>query len=135
MKRIITFGTFDLLHVGHVRLLKRASELYPESILIVGISSDELNFKKKNHYPVYSLSERIEIISALRCVHSAFVEETLENKVNYIKKYNADVLVMGDDWKGKFDFCKDELPGLEIVYLPRTELVSTTETIEKIKNN
>jgi len=132
MKTIITFGTFDLLHVGHVRLLERALKLYDDSILIVGVSSDELNFKKKQRYPIYSLSDRIEIISALKCVNHTFVEESLEYKANYIKLYKADVLVMGNDWVGKFDYLREDMPNLEIVYLPRTESISTTYTIDKI---
>jgi glycerol-3-phosphate cytidylyltransferase len=134
MKTIVTFGTFDLLHIGHVRLLKRASELVPNSKLVVGISSDSLNFNKKAHYPIYSYEERNEIISSLKYVHSTFKEDSLEDKVKYLKEQNADILVMGDDWIGKFDYCKQEIPGLEVVYLPRTELISTTETIIKIRH-
>jgi glycerol-3-phosphate cytidylyltransferase len=134
MKTIVTFGTFDLLHIGHVKLLKRASELVPNSKLIVGISSDSLNFSKKGHYPIYDFDERNEIISSIKYVYSTFKENSLEDKVAYLKEQNADILVMGDDWKGKFDYCKKELPNLEIVYLPRTELISTTETIIKIRS-
>jgi glycerol-3-phosphate cytidylyltransferase len=134
MKRIVTFGTFDLLHIGHIRLLKKAKELVPNSILIVGISSDKLNFEKKNHYPIYSQEERNEIISSLKYVHSTFIEESLEEKVNYLKEYKADILVMGNDWEGKFDFCKNEIPNLEVIYLPRTNLISTTEIIYKIRD-
>jgi len=133
-KTIVTFGTFDLLHIGHVRLLRRAASLETNSILIVGISSDELNFKKKGHYPIYSFEERTEIIAAIKYVHSTFIEESLDDKVNYLKHHKADILVMGDDWEGKFDFCESEIPGLKVVYLPRTESISTTEIITKIKN-
>lgn len=96
---VITFGTFDLYHIGHVRLLERASKY---GKLIVGISSDELNKKKKDRLPVYSFEERNEIISSNKYVYETFKEDSLEKKAEYIKKYNADVLIMGDDWKGKF---------------------------------
>lgn len=124
---VITFGTFDLYHIGHVRLLERASKY---GKLIVGISSDELNKKKKDRLPVYSFEERNEIISSNKHVYETFKEESLEKKAEYIKKYNADVLIMGDDWKGKFDefntMCK-------VIYLSRTKTISTTATIDKIK--
>jgi glycerol-3-phosphate cytidylyltransferase len=125
-KTIITFGTFDLCHVGHIRLLKRASEIGDK--LIVGISSDNLNIKKKRRSPIYSQNERIEIISSLQFVDEVFIEESLELKEEYIKNYNANVLVMGDDWEGKFD----NMP-CDVIYLPRTPSISTTELIEKIK--
>ena len=124
---VITFGTFDLYHIGHVRLLERASKY---GKLIVGISSDYLNKKKKDRLPVYSLEERNEIISSNKHVYETFKEESLEKKAEYIKKYNADVLIMGDDWKGKFDefntMCK-------VIYLSRTKTISTTATIDNIK--
>ena len=125
-KTVITFGTFDLCHVGHIRVLKRASELGDK--LIVGISSDNLNMKKKGRNPIYSENERIEIISSLQFVDEVFIEESLELKEEYIRNYNANVLVMGDDWKGKFD----NMP-CEVIYLPRTPSISTTALIEKIK--
>ena len=126
VKTIITFGTFDLCHVGHIRVLKRASEIGDK--LIVGISSDNLNIKKKGRTPIYSENERIEIISSLQFVDEVFIEESLELKEEYIKNYNANVLVMGDDWEGKFD----NMP-CEVIYLPRTPSISTTTLIEKIK--
>ena len=129
MKTIITFGTFDLLHIGHVNIIKRAAELGDK--LIVGVSSDKLNYSKKKKYPVYSQSDRIEIVKAIKGVDEVFVEESLELKKEYILQFKADILVMGNDWEGKFDFCKDVC---EVVYLPRTENISTTETKRKIKN-
>jgi choline-phosphate cytidylyltransferase/glycerol-3-phosphate cytidylyltransferase len=126
--RIITFGTFDVFHVGHVNILERAK--LHGSHLIVGVSSDELNMSKKQRYPIYSQEDRLHIIRSLSCVDEVFVEESLELKGEYIKYYNADILVMGDDWQGKFDhlnsICK-------VVYLPRTPSVSTTEIIEIVK--
>lgn len=124
---IITFGTFDVFHVGHVRILKRAAELGER--LVVGVSSDDLNFKKKGRYPVYNQWERMEIVDSLSFVDRVFVEESLEKKEQYIKEMSADLLVMGDDWAGKFD----ELSNMcKVVYLPRTPSVSTTALIEKI---
>ena len=126
--KVITFGTFDVFHLGHLKLLKRARAM--GTSLVVGVSSDDLNFSKKSRYPVYSQTERLEIIEALKCVDEVFVEESLDLKRNYIQHYQADCLVMGDDWKGKFDFCKDIC---EVVYLPRTASISTTGIIEIIK--
>ncbi len=129
MKKIITFGTYDLLHVGHVRLLERAAAL--GDYLVVGISSDQLNVNKKGRAPVYSTKDRIEILQALSCVDETFVEYSLEDKGRYIQEHNADVLVMGDDWAGKFD----EFSNIcEVVYLPRTEGISTTHFIGNISS-
>ncbi|MCK0068010.1 adenylyltransferase/cytidyltransferase family protein [Kordiimonas laminariae] len=127
MKRIITFGTYDLLHIGHIRLLERAAKL--GNHLIVGVSSDELNMSKKDRAPVYSTQDRVEIIKALKCVNEVFVEESLEKKGEYIQKFNADILVMGDDWEGKFDEFKSLC---DVVYLKRTDGISTTQLIGDI---
>ncbi len=126
--RIITFGTYDLLHIGHINILRRAKEL--GDYLIVGVSSDTLNFSKKNIYPVYNQEERAEIIKAVRYVDEVFFEDSLELKREYVKKFKADVLVMGNDWEGKFDFCNDLC---EVVYLPRTENISTTDIKNTIR--
>jgi glycerol-3-phosphate cytidylyltransferase len=128
MKKIITFGTFDVLHVGHIRILQRARAL--GDYLIVGVSSDALNFSKKQRYPVYPESERIEIIQSIAGVNEVFREDSLELKGEYIKKYQADVLVMGDDWVGRFDEFKTLC---DVIYLPRTEGISTTQLISDIK--
>jgi len=130
LARVITFGTFDVFHVGHVRILKRAAELGNE--LIVGLSSDQLNFKKKGRLPVYSQNDRAEIIASLSFVTETFFEESLELKAEYIKQFNADLLVMGDDWEGKFDWVKEQT-NCEVLYLPRTPSISTTEIIEVVK--
>ena len=129
MKRVITFGTFDLFHVGHLNILERAKK-YGDN-LIVGVSSDELNFSKKQKYPVYSQDQRIQIISALKCVDKVFIEESLELKGSYIKKHKADILLMGNDWEGKFDNFKSIC---NVVYLERTPSISTTKLIEIIKS-
>lgn len=128
MKRVITFGTFDVFHVGHLSILERAAEIGDH--LIVGVSTDALNMRKKGRGTVYTETERIRIIRALRCVDEAFFEESLEEKAGYIRQYRADKLVMGEDWKGRFDDC---LELCEVIYLPRTPAVSTTAVIEKIR--
>ncbi|ECP5270795.1 adenylyltransferase/cytidyltransferase family protein [Campylobacter lari] len=128
MVTVITFGTFDLFHYGHLRILERASEL--GNRLVVGVSSDMLNFAKKGRKPICSECERMKIISALKCVDGVFLEESLELKEEYIKKYQANILVMGDDWKGKFDYFNKIC---DVVYLERTPSISTTEIIEMIK--
>ena len=101
LKTVITFGTFDVFHVGHLRILERAAGFGDR--LVVGISTDQLNMKKKGRPPVYHQDERMEIVAALRCVDEAFFEESLELKGQYIVEKSADILVMGDDWQGKFD--------------------------------
>ena len=126
-RTVITFGTFDVLHVGHVRVLKRAAE-YGDR-LVVGVSADELNIAKKGRAPVFDQDERLEIVSSLKVVDDVFLEESLEKKRDYIVEHDAQVLVMGDDWAGKFDWVSDVC---EVVYLPRTPSVSTTGLIEHI---
>ena len=124
---VITFGTFDVFHVGHLRVIQRAAALGDR--LVVGVSADALNLRKKGRAPVFSQEERLEIVAALRAVDEVFVEESLEQKRDYILEYGAEVLVMGDDWAGRFDDLKDVC---EVVYLPRTPAISTTALIEKI---
>ena len=126
-RTVITFGTFDVFHVGHIRVLQRAAALGDR--LVVGVSADALNLAKKGRAPVYSQEERMEIVASLRVVDEVFVEESLEQKRDYIIEHDADVLVMGDDWTGKFDWVSDVC---EVVYLPRTPSVSTTGIIEHI---
>ncbi|AOE50951.1 adenylyltransferase/cytidyltransferase family protein [Kangiella sediminilitoris] len=127
--RVITFGTFDVFHVGHVNILERARACGTE--LYVGVSSDKLNFSKKDRYPIYSEADRMRIISALSCVDFVFLEESLELKRDYIQQYEADLLVMGDDWQGKFDELSDIC---QVKYLPRTPSISTTEIIEVVRH-
>jgi len=126
--RVITFGTYDIFHVGHVNIIERA-KLHGDH-LIVGVSSDKLNISKKGRPPVYSEDDRQHIIRSMRCVDEVFLEESLALKAEYIKYYNADILVMGDDWQGKFDHLQDIC---QVIYLPRTPSVSTTEIIEVVK--
>jgi choline-phosphate cytidylyltransferase len=128
-RTVITFGTFDVFHVGHLRVIERAAALGDR--LVVGVSADALNLRKKGREPVFSQGERMAIVAALKPVDEVFVEESLELKRAYIAQYAADVLVMGDDWKGRFDEFEDVC---EVVYLPRTPAISTTALIEKISS-
>lgn len=128
MKRILTYGTFDVLHYGHINLLKRAKAL--GDYLIVGLSSDEFNaIKNKKSY--YTYEQRKLILEALRYVDLVIPENDWEQKVSDVQKYQADVFVMGDDWEGKFDFLKDYC---EVIYLPRTPGVSSTQTKAELLN-
>ncbi|KRE43721.1 adenylyltransferase/cytidyltransferase family protein [Knoellia sp. Soil729] len=126
-KTVLTFGTYDVFHVGHLRLLRRAAELGDR--LVVGVSADALNVSKKGRAPVFTQDERMEIIAALEMVDDVFVEESLDLKRDYLVEHGADVLAMGDDWEGRFDEFSDIC---EVVYFPRTPSVSTTEVIEHI---
>lgn len=118
---VITYGTFDLLHIGHIHLLRRAKEL--GDYLIVGISTDEFNtIKSKEAY--YPYKERKEIVEAVRYVDQVIPERTWEQKITDIKYYNVSYLVMGSDWEGKFDYLSEYC---DVVYLPRTEGISTTK--------
>lgn len=122
MKRIITYGTFDVLHYGHINLLKRARAL--GDYLIVGLSTDEFNLIKQKE-SFYTYEQRKTILEACRYVDLVIPEDTWEQKVSDIKKYQADVFVMGSDWSHKFDFLQDFC---EVVYLKRTPDVCSTET-------
>jgi choline-phosphate cytidylyltransferase len=126
-RTVITFGTFDVFHVGHLRILERARGMGDR--LVVGVSADELNIRKKGRAPVFSEAERLQIVAALKVVDEVFVEESLEQKREYILKYGAAVLAMGDDWRGRFDEFSDVC---EVAYFPRTPSVSTTALIEHI---
>lgn len=128
MKTVITYGTFDLLHYGHINLLKRAKEL--GDYLIVGLSSDEFNAvkNKKSYYPY---EQRKLILESIRYVDKVIPEHDWDQKVEDVKKYNVDIFVMGDDWKGKFDFLKDYC---EVIYLPRTVGISTTKVKKELLN-
>lgn len=125
MKRVITYGTFDLLHYGHINLLKRAKEY--GDYLVVGLSTDEFN-AQKNKICYFSYEERKQMLEALRYVDLVIPETCWEQKTEDVRLYHIDTFVMGDDWKGKFDFLKDFC---DVVYLPRTPDISTTQ----IKND
>lgn len=122
MKRVITYGTFDLLHFGHINILRRA-KMYGD-YLIVCLSTDEFNaLKGKKCY--FSYEERKQLVEAVRYVDLVIPETCWEQKKSDVHEYHIDTFVMGDDWAGKFDFLKDE--GVEVVYLPRTPDISTTQ--------
>ncbi len=127
-KRIITFGTFDLLHIGHLKILERAKVL--GNHLIVGVSTDNLNFTKKRKNAIYNQEDRMLLIQSLKVVDEVFFEESLNLKRQYILKYKADILVMGDDWEGKFDEFNDIC---EVHYFQRTPSISSSEIIEIAK--
>lgn len=121
MKKVITYGTFDLLHTGHINILRRAKDL--GDYLVVAISSDAFNdIKGKQAY--YSFEQRKTILEAIRYVDEVIPEDNWEQKHTDVSDHNIDVFVMGDDWVGEFDFLKDQC---EVIYLPRTEGISTTQ--------
>lgn len=128
MKRILTYGTFDLLHYGHIRILKRAKEL--GDYLVVAISTDEFNaIKGKKAY--YDYETRKKMLEAIRYVDLVIPEETWEQKIKDVQDYHIDVVVMGDDWAGsdKFDYLKDYC---EVKFLERTPGISTTQIKEDL---
>lgn len=121
MKTVITYGTFDILHRGHINLLKRARELGDR--LIVGLSSDEFN-AGKHKSSLLNYENRKIVLESIRYVDFVFPEENWEQKVSDISKYDAQIFVMGNDWEGKFDMLKEHC---EVIYLDRTPAISTTE--------
>ena len=122
MKKVITYGTFDLIHTGHINILRRAKEM--GDYLVVAISTDEFNtIKHKQAY--YSYEQRKQILEAIRYVDEVIPEHTWDQKVQDVKAHDIDIFVMGHDWEGEFDFLKEYC---EVIYLPRTEGVSTTKT-------
>jgi glycerol-3-phosphate cytidylyltransferase len=122
MVRVITYGTFDLLHYGHINLLRRAKE--QGDYLIVVLSTDEFNWNMKQKKCYFPYEQRKQLLEAIRYVDLVIPENNWEQKRNDVHEYHVDKFVMGDDWKGKFDFLEEE--GVEVVYLPRTPEISTT---------
>lgn len=122
MKRVITYGTFDMLHYGHINLLRRAKEL--GDYLVVALSTDEFNWNSKQKKCYFNYEERKKMLEAIRYVDLVIPEENWEQKKTDVDKYQIDTFVMGDDWTGKFDFLKEQC---EVVYLPRTPDISTTQ--------
>ncbi len=130
MKKVITYGTFDLFHIGHLNILKRARAL--GDYLVVAVSTDEFNTGKHKQC-VYPYSHRAQIVESIKFVDKVIPEEDWEQKIKDIKENDINIFVIGEDWKGKFDFLKDYC---EVVYLPRTKSISTTEiktTVQKGK--
>ena len=131
MKKILTYGTFDLLHYGHIRILERAKAL--GDYLVVGLSTEEFN-KIKGKKTYYDYETRKKMLEALKCVDLVIPEKTWEQKLDDVKKYGIDVVVMGSDWKDsdKFEYLKEYC---DVVYLDRTEGISTTKIKEDLKLN
>lgn len=123
MKRVITYGTFDLFHNGHVNLLRRAKDL--GDYLIVAISTDEFNLNEKSKVCYFPYEVRRQIVEAIRYVDLVIPEESWDQKRIDVARYDVDVFTIGDDWTGKFDFLKDE--GCEVVYLSRTPEISSSK--------
>lgn len=128
MKKVITYGTFDLLHIGHINILKRAREL--GDYLIVAVSTDDFN-KIKGKKAQFSYEERKCILESIKYVDEVIPEESWQQKIQDIKKYNIDCFVMGDDWEGKFDFLMEFC---KVIYLKRTEGISTTQIKMDLKS-
>lgn len=128
MKTVITYGTFDILHIGHINLLRRARALGDR--LIVGLSTDAFN-SGKHKSALLNYENRKVVLEAIRHVDLVFPENSWEQKVDDIRKHGADVFVIGDDWHGKFDFLSEFC---EVVYLPRTAEISTTEIVQSLGN-
>lgn len=124
MKRVITYGTFDMLHYGHINLLKRAKTL--GDYLIVVLSTDEFNLKSKNKKTYFSYEKRKQLLEAIRYVDLVIPEESWDQKISDIELYHIDTFVMGDDWKGQFDFIQNQT-NADVVYLERTPEISTTQ--------
>lgn len=125
---ILTYGTFDMFHIGHLNLLKRLSAMADR--LVVGVSSDEFN-ELKGKKTLIPYAQRAAIVEGLKCVDQVFPEHNWEQKVDDIKKYEVTTFAMGDDWKGKFDFLGEHC---KVVYLERTQNISTTELKRSLRN-
>ncbi len=128
MRKVITYGTFDLLHYGHINLLKRAKER--GDYLIVAVSTDEFNWNEKHKKCYFSYEQRKALVEAVRYVDLVIPEENWDQKVSDVHEYHVDTFVIGDDWNGKFDFLKNE--GVEVIYLSRTPEISTTKIKQDI---
>ena len=128
MKKVITYGTFDLLHYGHINLLRRAKEL--GDYLIVALSTDEFNWNKKQKKCYFTYEQRKKLLEAIRYVDLVIPEENWEQKVSDVHEFKVDTFVIGDDWEGKFDFLKEHC---EVVYLSRTPEISTSQIKEQLK--
>ena len=130
MKKVITYGTFDLLHYGHINLLRRAKEL--GDYLIVALSTDEFNWNEKRKKSFFTYEQRKRLLEAIRYVDLVIPENNWEQKISDVQEFKVDTFVIGDDWIGKFDFLKDYC---EVVYLPRTPEISTTQIKKELKDN
>lgn len=131
MRRVITYGTFDLLHYGHINLLKRAKAL--GDYLIVCLSTDEFNLKEKQKKCYFTYEQRKALLEAIRYVDLVIPEKNWEQKKKDVHEYHIDTFVIGDDWNGAFDYLKEE--GCEVIYLPRTPEISITQIKAELKNS
>lgn len=127
-KTVITYGTFDLFHIGHLKLLQRIKNLGDK--LIVAVSTDEFNALKGKR-TIIPYEQRAEIVSNIKCVDLVIPENNWEQKIEDIQKYNVDIFTMGNDWEGKFDFLKEYC---EVIYLDRTEGISSTQLKQTLKS-
>ena len=130
MKKVITYGTFDLLHYGHINLLRRAKSL--GDYLIVGLSTDRFNSEEKHKTCYFTYEQRQQLLEAIRYVDLVIPEDNWEQKITDVQEYKVDTFVIGDDWEGKFDFLKEYC---NVVYLPRTPEISTTQIKEELREN
>ena len=130
MRRVITYGTFDLLHYGNISLLQRAKAL--GDYLIVALSTDEFNWEEKQKKCYFGYEKRKALLEAIRYVDLVIPEENWEQKRTDMHEYHIDTFVMGDDWEGKFDFLQDE--GVRVEYLPRTPEISSTQIRQDLGN-
>ena len=130
MKKVITYGTFDLLHYGHINLLKRAKQM--GDYLVVCLSTDEFNKNSKNKECYFSYEIRKQLLESIRYVDLVIPENNWDQKIDDIKEFGINTFVMGDDWKGKFDFLKEYC---EVIYLPRTKEISTTKIKKDLGKN
>ena len=128
MKRVITYGTFDLLHYGHINLLRRAKKY--GDYLIVALSTDEFN-QQKGKKSYFNYEKRKSLLEAIRYVDLVIPEDNWSQKINDMHEYHIDTFIMGDDWKGKFDFLNQE--GVNVIYLPRTPEISTSKIKKDLK--
>ena len=129
MKKVITYGTFDLFHYGHLKILERARSF--GDYLIVAVSTDEFNTIKGKRC-IYPYEHRAKIVEAIKYVDEVIPEKNWEQKIDDVKNFKIDIFVMGNDWVGKFDFLKDYC---EVIYLPRTSNISTTQLKNDIRND
>lgn len=130
MKRVITYGTFDLLHYGHINLLRRAKQY--GDYLIVALSTDEFNWNEKQKKSYFSYEQRKQLLESIRYVDLVIPEESWDQKRSDVKEYHIDTFVMGDDWEGKFDELKELC---DVVYLPRTPEISTTQIKRELNSH
>lgn len=129
MKRVITYGTFDLLHYGHINLLRRAKSY--GDYLIVALSTDEFNWNEKHKKTYFKYEQRKQLLESIRYVDLVIPENNWSQKQTDMKEYHINTFVMGDDWKGKFDFLNEEV---EVIYLPRTPEISSSQIKRELHN-